>query len=215
MSINKKALELLEDLPLRADDAWYVLLVYLGVKSGAWAQIKSDAWRDGDEPKRIDASTRRTMEESLKALGLFYFIEERDTTAGLWQPDDGRKRLNQIADIYIAKEQATLDDMILARKNDDSKLLGLSLGYPKTAVEAFETDNKIFVSDLEPKIQMSEAGQLTYFALSKDHWEDELAIVETWVSALKDHSQIMWNQLRRFAPVVDDQFIKLAIKSIQ
>lgn len=215
MLIDKRALEILEDLPLRPYDAWYVLLVYLGLKSGAWVDIKSNIWREGDAAKSVPQSTRRVIEESLDALGLVYHVEERETDAGLWQPDDGaaRKRLNQIVDFYIAKEQTILDDIIRARKQGDHKLLGLSLGYPKTAVEAFGTDRKILVSKLDPKVRLSEVGQLTYFALSKDHWKDELAIVEAWIAALKDTSEIMWHQLRSDEHVVDEKFVEIAIKS--
>ena len=214
MSIDTKTLEILEDLPLRADEAWYVLLVYLGLKSGLWASIESDIWRQGDTPKQIHQSTRNIIEESLKSLGLVYSIELRDTNAGLMQSDDdSRERLNQIADIFIAKDQTTLDNLILARKNNDDKLLGLSLGYPKSAVEAFGTDKKTFVSNLSPKIQLSEVGQLTYFTLSKDNWKNELAVVEKWISALKENSHIMWYKLRRFASLVDEELINLAIRS--
>lgn len=214
MSIDKRPLELLEDLPLEALDAWYVMLVYLGLKSGAWIIAESEVWRKGDAPVRICQHTLDKIELSLHELGLFYQIDLRETEAGLWQPEgDGRQRLNQLADIYIAKDKDVLDAIVRARKTNDHTLLGLSLGFPKTAVEAFETDRKIFIKDLEPRVQLSEAGQFTYFALSKDHWREELGVVEEWIAAVKKNSSILWNELRRDVNFLDDKLIDLVVRS--
>lgn len=214
MTIDKTALEILEDLPFRADDTWYTLLVYLGMKSGAWVDVHSSIWRQGEEAREVPVSTIRQIEGALKVLDLYYHIEDRITDAGLRQPDDhSRKRMHRIVDIYIACDQTTLDNIILARKSNDHKLLGHSLGYPSTAVEAFGTDKSILVSSLSPKVQLSETCQLTYFALSKDHWEEELAIVEQWIAAVKNSSTILWYELRSFADLVDDEFVQLVIES--
>ncbi len=168
----------------------------------------------GRRTKHIPASTLDTIESSLRQLGLFYSIEFRNTDAGIWQDDKSdSKRLNQIADIYIAKNQATLDDMKQARKTNDDMLLGIALGYPESAVRAYSTKNKLMVFELDPETQLSEVGQLTYFALSKDNWKNELAVVETWVEAIKANSKIMWNQLIGYVKPIDEEVIELVLKA--
>lgn len=211
---NQEHLELLEDLPLQADDLWYILLVYLGLKSGAWVHLQSDVWREGGEAKRVSSSKVRDIEKTLETLGLTYIIDTRDTIAGIPQPDNGRKRYNQIVDIYVAADESVVNDIVRARTENDHKLLGRALGYPASAVNAFGTEEKIFVSDLDPKIQLSEVGQLTYFVLSKGGWREELAVVEKWVEAAKQ-SSIIWDRLRSFAHLVDNDLIDLAVRAQQ
>ncbi len=192
----KQAIEKIEDLPLKAVDAWYTLLVFLGEKPGAWLIISSETWREGEAPRSIPKSTLDHIEKTLSEIGLLYHIGLRETSAGLYQPENGRKRLNQLCDIYIAKEQDVLDDIILARKDNDSQKLGLALGYPTTAVAAFNTDNKLMVSQIDTSFRFSETAQMTYFALSYDHWHDEITTVERWISVLKQHSPIIFYRFK-------------------
>lgn len=206
--MDNQSIEMIEDLPLRADDAWYVLLVYLGLKSGAWIHVTSEVWREGEPKKRVSDESLKSFKETLKKIGLFYELEFRDTDAGMWQSDGGRKRYNQICDIYITKDKSTLEQLVEARHNDDDKQLGLALGYPRSAVEAFGTDEKVSLQSLDPKVKLSEVGQMTYFMLSKD-WRNELKIVEDWVDALKTHSSIIW---RRF-DIIQDDTIQLILEA--
>jgi hypothetical protein len=206
--MDNQAIEIIEDLPLRADDAWYVLLVYLGLKSGAWIHVTSEVWREGMPKKRIPDESLKGVEETLKILGLFYKLEFRDTDAGMWQSEGGRKRYNQICDIYVTKDESILEQLVEARHNDDDKQLGLALGYPRSAVEAFGINEKVSLLDLDPKIRLSEVGQMTYFMLSKD-WQNELKVVEGWVGALKTHSSIIWGRF----DIVQDDMIQLVLKA--
>ncbi len=214
MVIDNTLLERLEDLPLRPDEAWYVLLVYLGLKKGAWIQIKSDIWREGDVPKQVSPSSRTTIEETLRMLSIKYQVQLRDMEYGPSSPENSKRaRYYQIADFFIAKTENIVTDIINGRKNNDDTLLGISLGYPKTAVDAFNTGDKIFVANLSISVRLSEAGQLTYFALSKDNWQDELAVVEEWVSAVKKNSGTMWQNLQKFGNMIDQELIDSVTKS--
>ena len=206
--MDNQSIETIEDLPLRADDAWYVLLVYLGLKSGAWIHVTSEVWREGELKKRVSDESLKGFKETLKKIGLFYELEFRDTDAGMWQSDGGRKRYNQICDIYITKDKSTLEQLVEARHNDDAKQLGLALGYPNSAVEAFGTNEKVSLLDLDPKIRLSEVGQMTYFMLSKD-WQNELKVVEGWVDALKTHSTIIWGRF----DIIQDDMIQLILEA--
>ena len=139
-------------------------------------------------------------------------VELRDTDAGLFQPDDSRIRYQQLADIFITKNQETLDNMLLARLNNDDELLGMSLGYPATAVAAYNSQNKTFISKLDAKVQLSEAGQLTYFTLSKDNWQKEIDVVQEWVDAVKESSSVIWFKLRSFARIIEDDDVELILE---
>lgn len=191
--MDTKVIEYIEDLPLKAVDKWYTLLVYSKLRTGAWLLLKSDIWRDGDTPKKVSEDSIDTIKKTLSRAGIPYSIEYRDFCF----QQGARDRYQQLADIYIAIDKETLDRLVLARKSENHIELGTALGYPKTAVDSFMTKNKLIRKDLDPKTQFSEAAQLTYFALSKDNWQQELETVSEWIECAKQNSSEIYRELTR------------------
>ena len=203
--MNQKYIEMIEDLPFVANDLWYIFLVALGKKSGAWVTISSDIWRDGDDPIEIDNNKVNRIENVFKQVGLKFDSEIELTDAGIFQNVDGKLRMNYICHFYISKKQSNLDNLIEARKNKDDKKLGVALGYPRTAVDAFSANNKTFVRELDPEIIYSNLGKFTQFALSRDYWREELQVVQKWMDILADISPLTYSACcRRFNTLSPD-----------
>lgn len=217
-SIPQYHLELLEDLPLDPYDKWYVFLNYIGLKSGTWATLSSEVWREGDEPKHVSSETISTVTKSLTELGLLYQYTKRVTHLGLMQPDNERTRYNELCDVFIARDQPTLNTLtksidLQTFKHNHLKL-GAALGYPQTAVEAFlDPNTKCFTDDLDAKTQLSEAAQFANFTLSKKHWKDELAIVQNWINQTKKIAPVIWDDICRAERPITDSTVALVLRA--
>lgn len=198
--LKASQIELLEDLPLNGADKWYALLAVTGHKKGSWLNIESDIWREGDEKNRIPKERLDLFEQKLKKLGLSYALKFRDTTAGLFQPDEEsgkRVRYVQLCDIFVGTTQADCDELVEAHAADDHAKIGLALGYPETAVNVFGKPECMFASDIPEKEFDTSVTELVWFALSKEHYHDEVKLVEEWVNVLKQNSDLIYQELDR------------------
>lgn len=196
-----KQIEMIEDLPLRASDRWYVLLALTGHKKASWFCVTSDVWREGDEPIRIPDEQVHRLTAMLSALGLSYRLRFRDSDAGLFQPDDSsdfRQRYNQICDVFIGDTEEAAVELAEAAEVMDHRRLGAALGYPKTAVDTFGTSDSILVDDL-PEHTARECEPYVWFKLSRNHYEEELAVVQEWHDVVGKYSEIIAIELRKEA----------------
>lgn len=213
--MNPRTTEQIEDLGLRPDDTWYALLVMAGVRTGAWLHVQSNIWRDGDEPQFIPDDRIKQIHRVFTDASINVAIRRRVTDAGLFQPNQGtgRRRFVELADILIANNEETLSKLKEGVERMNHRQIGEALGYPTTAIEVFDKqDEKIFIDDLPPEVAYSEVGQLTFFALSKDHWQDELRVVAEWVEALKKLSPLTFSECRsRY--ILPDEISKILIKN--
>jgi len=104
-SMNKEHIYLIEDLPLRPIDIWYVFLVVLDKKSSSWLFISSDIWRDGQTIKHLDQDSIHNIKAVFDAVGLKYEFRISISNAGISQPDIGPERLSENCEVFIAKKR--------------------------------------------------------------------------------------------------------------
>lgn len=192
-------IEAIEDLPFRAVDKWYVLLALLGLKKASWVDIASDVWREGDAPLRVSDDQIDRLKKTFDELGLAYTFRFRDSAAGLFQPDkptEFRQRYNQILDVFVAGEQGVADELKGAVVVMDHRRIGTLLGYPETAVAVFGTESAVSVKNL-PDHKKVQCEPYVQFMLSRQHYEEELGVVQKWYDAVLAHSQLIALELRR------------------
>lgn len=210
-NINKENVYAIEDLPLRPIDIWYVFLVVLGKKTSSWLSTSSDIWRDGQTPKFVDQNRINDIKSVFDNVGIKYVFKKSITDAGILQSDTDTKRLNEICEIFIAKDEFILDSLVKAAHDYNHKEIGRLLGFPATAVEAFDSGNKIKKSELPPVVRYTEEVSFTQFMLSKDNWESELAIVKDWMNCLKLVSDITYCECRKQLRVMDDEVREILV----
>ena len=195
-------IELVEDLPLRADDKWYVLLALTGHKHGSWLQLESDTWREGDEQKSIAEEVNK-ITAILDKLGILYSVRFRDPEPDtIWQSEEGkglRTRIHQLVDIFIATSKDWLNELVNAVENMDHKRIGRALAYPETAVEVFGTDRAIFSDDVDNDDIDERVKKAAWIALSKDNYHKELVVVGKWLDILDANSAIVSAEVDRLA----------------
>jgi len=210
-SMSKEYIYSIEDLPFRPIDIWYVFLVVFGKKSSSWLFISSDIWRDGQTAKHLNQNIINSIKAVFDAVGLKYEFRISISNAGISQSDVGPERLSENCEIFIAKNENIISDLVKAVGMCDHKEIGELLGFPITAVEAFATKELIKKSDLEPEIRFSEVASFTQFMLSKENWKDEMAIVADWVDCLKSVSIITYYECRKQLRVLDDETREILI----
>lgn len=199
MNPTIKQIETIEDLPLKASDRWYVLLALVGRKKASWFHLKSDIWREGDEPIRIPDERIERLKTALNRLGLAHRLRFRDSDAGLFQPDepsDFRKRYNQICDVFIGNTDEAAVELFEAVQVMDHQRIGYALDYPTSSVEAFGTNSSILVDKL-PEHKAAECEPYVWFKLSRENFDKELAVVQGWYDVAKEYSEILIIELRK------------------
>lgn len=188
MHISDKQLEIIEDLPLDGVDRWYVLLALVKLKKASWLTVSSTVWREGDAPLHVPNERLDLITSKLTSLGISYRLHRRNTDAGLWQPNEEsnlRTRYNEIVDIYIGVDEVAAETLETAVESGDDKAIGTALDYPATAVAVFDTDNIFTDQDSLKESFPQHVIDNTYFVLSKDHYADELRVVESWLNAIE------------------------------
>lgn len=92
--------------------------------------------------------------------------------------------------ISVAKDSETLDRMLEIDKisdgNEHDRELGILLGYPETAVDAFVKHESMQLKDVPKEIDDSGISRFTNFVFSKDHWRDELEVLKGQIKSVKD-----------------------------
>lgn len=201
MKPSARQIEMIEDLPLRASDRWYVLLALTRHKKASWVSIESDVWREGDDEISVDKDRLSRFENVLNTLRLPYACRLRDTDAGLYQPDEGsifRKRMNQICDIFVGCDEESVEELRAAVEIMDHKRVGHALCYPASAVEAFGTNEAVSIRLLQRHDQL-ECEPYVWFMLSRQNYENELLVVQEWFEVVKEYSPIIKLKLRKEA----------------
>jgi len=82
--------------------------------------------------------------------------------------------------------------------NQYNNELGLALGFPPSAVEAYVGGNgreKLDKSTLPEHIQKGDAIAFCAFALSKDNWEEELKQAQTYADFIKSASPVIYQEI--------------------
>ncbi len=191
--LEKAIIERLEDAPVSATERFYILLVALGLRTGTWVVLKSLVWRIGDAEFRVPEYQLEYLLETLRRAGLSASIERRVTSDGLLQMEDDRERLNELVDVFVTKDQETLDRLVKAVEARDDEGIGTALGYPATAVQGFVTGHRQKLKDLPISIQLSDAGLALEMILSADHWEEELAELKMWMRVGRENSRLIFS----------------------
>ena len=107
-------------------------------------------------------------------------------------------------EIVSAKTKDNLDKFLKANKERDEKTMGLLLGYPKTAVEAYDSREvldfeKFFASELpkEKQRKLEEEGVLRFlsFRPSRKHWQEELEEVRKLQALIRQKAPSLYQEI--------------------
>ncbi len=191
--LERKEIELIEKLPLSCEDRSDVMLLYLKEKPAAFVEISRRIYKDKEESEALNQVTREKdrFQETLEKLKFPYqtkeFKEEEEKTRNLGHY------------FYIGRDPEKLSRLLEAIKNKDDKEIGLSLGYPESACDAFVNKTTIDYSELpkEERKRILKEGTLKFspFYFSRDHWQEELDLVKKWQQLIKEKSPNLYEEM--------------------
>jgi hypothetical protein len=122
-------------------------------------------------------------DEKIKSIGLLY------------------KKINQgkVSDRYcndylLAKDEATLNELMKYRADKDHEQFGRLMGFPESAVKAY-TNKTLLDNNQEQQIyEMHPDIVFNNMRLSKDSYESELEVLRNWSESLKNSAPEIYKQ---------------------
>jgi hypothetical protein len=195
--IEKEDIKAIEKLPLNLEDKRDLILLYLGEKPASLIE-ESKSYKKEKEIDFLEKinQEREKIEQIFKNLGLFWKRGGIYKVVKKKSCDIGYKFL-------VSKNPENLSQLIKALEEKDSKKIGLSLGYPKTAAEAFAKGELLDYKNLKKLISKEEWEEIKKenlfkfltFHLSKDHWREELEIVKRHQKLIKEKAPRLYEEI--------------------
>jgi hypothetical protein len=131
----------------------------------------------------------RTTAELLTKLGLPFEGEPPHEDNGIYR-----------FSFVVAKDTENLTKAVEADKTNNDKEFGALMGYPKTAVDAYQTENAFDLRTELPKEELEELEEEEVLAFlefmpSKGHWREELDEVRTIQKLIKEQSPELYDEI--------------------
>lgn len=154
---------------------------------GSFDVIESDEHRK--QLEREMGEEYRAATELLQKLGLKFQGEPPKEDNGIYG-----------FSLTIAKTEENLNKAVEADKAGKDKEYGVLMGYPKTAVEAYQTEEAYDLETELPKDELEkleEEGVLAFleFMPSKSHWKEELDFVRETQKEIKEKASELHDEI--------------------
>lgn len=180
---EKEKIELIENLPLDYQGRMSLALLYLKKQPAILAEVSRRIYK-GEEKEvlnQLDLEKEQVI-KSLEKIGFVYWVKKFKI--------EEEKTHNLGYKFSISKNPENLSRLLMAIKNRDDKEIGLALGYPESACEAFvnETllDYEKMPKEEKEKLIKQGASKFIFFHLSQYHWQKELTLIRNWQRTLKE-----------------------------
>jgi len=179
--VDPAIVERIEKLDLDAGQKLDLLMVLAGKKPSAYIYFNVSMWNDLDSEMQIFMNEDQVQEiiDIVQDSGLQNIVYPRENDIQQITLTDGRETMlySDVVRISTTKDQASLDKLDEAFKIKDRGLsVGVALGFPETAAQAFA--GKIKEKDLAEIPQEVLLSEDFLFSpvgtLSKDYWQEEI-----------------------------------------
>jgi hypothetical protein len=94
---------------------------------------------------------------------------------------------------FIGKNKQSLRELLAEHRENN---VGLALGYPKTAVEAFNKgiEHKADLFAL-PRDIFAFYMNFRFFVLSQSHWQEEMKLIRNWASVIEGTAPKLYKKM--------------------
>ena len=153
-----------------------ILMAADGKKPATWQHIASEKWNEGERETRITSERWKRLDAIFAALGLVYASRTRLDDTTFVQPKDGTHQWVELADIFLAKDQACADNLAQSVVEKDHSQTGTLLGFPSSAVQSYVAKNCLPISEwpLFTETVNADAMKFLDHMISKDNWQREI-----------------------------------------
>ena len=197
---ERRELEVIEKSSLSPQDKEDLLLVYLGEKPAVWIGTGNRFYKTETE------EVRREKMESLNRKG----EETKRVLENLSLPNhfyshgtEEEKTILMSHDFLVGQDSGKLKRLREVLESGESKDIGLALGYPESAVEAFikgevldrAKDLKRLSKKERDELKKEEVFKFLTFGLSKSNWREELELVRKYQRAIKEKSPRIYDEI--------------------
>lgn len=170
-----------------------ILLTAAGLRPTTMSHLHSEKYTSDEMILRVDPDEIRILENILRALKLSFHTRRRVIDQGHEKPT-----FHEVVDFFIAKSDELARALKQAVLDWDEKLIGLTLGYPRTAVEAYIDEDLLLDMNKHPVStpEVSEQNMhLLAHRLSSNSWRDEVKYIENSGEVLKKLSPVIYDKL--------------------
>lgn len=142
-----------------------ILLVLTGHKPVA--EVYSAHWESTATGRRAAPDDPEQLATFLVSLGLAYDI----------------KTTEYAANVIVARSHELIDGYL---QGNGSKHTGELLGYPETAIAAFDSSDSMPIIEQAAIEQKESLESFSPFRLSKKHWHQELVVIQNWLAVIRN-----------------------------
>lgn len=213
---HEEAMRCIEELPIDDGAKIDILLVFKGLKRCAADLLVSLMEGDENEVQISQEEAARRLsnfESSIQRLGLFAAPGERVEHDGYaFQIYTVGSSLDETVELNQLWEDAKSDNISSEEKLALERRKGELLGFPKTAVEAFENsialdkkmspETRILVSELQisteelpESVRSEDYMAFLGFIPSRGHWREELKTVQGWAQTVKETDPLLYDRV--------------------
>ena len=199
---ERKEIEMIEKSPLEYQDKMELALLYLGEKPAIWIDTpishrvfyKSERKREEVEILNKLSVEKENLEQVLKDLNLVYELQKNEV--------ENEETYSIEYSFLVAKNSENFSRLKNAIKAEDSKEIGLILGYPKTAVEAFDSGKELDYKKLPEKeikkLTEEETSKFLDFHLSENNWQEELNLTRRHQALIKEKFPNLYKEVIKY-----------------
>ena len=187
-SLEEKAfIERIENLKTNKDARRMIILTWKGLKPVS--ELNFEKYDPENDPERLKKITE--TEKLLTDLGLFShriqkelhgtrFDKEGNGTPMIFYEDNYRISKNKEYLQYFVDHFGKEED------HETTKKLGTILGYPESAIEAWNSPNRsLTILDKKNELYSRDEMAFSKFRLSKQNWAKEFETIQKWAQEIK------------------------------
>lgn len=203
---EKKEIELIENAPLYHQDKMNLALVYLDEKPAAWIEtpLSHKAFSQAKREKEESEALNRLAKEKGKVAKLLDQLNLIRDKGGIIKAETEDTYIIS-CNFVVGKDPENFSRLQKAIEKGDDKEIGLALGYPKTAVEGYISENLLDYKELRKSLPKEELKELQAegifkfinpeFHPSKDHWREELEVVRRHKRLLEEKFPNLYKEI--------------------
>lgn len=171
-----------------------ILMVADGKKPATWQVITSKKWSEGDSETRISAARWSELNYIFDALGLVSVVQTRLDDTTFVQPKNGRHQWIELADVFLSRDNSHAHKLASAVASGDHRRIGIHLGFPQSAIDAFMSKNTIPISEWPKSTDTIDEESMKFLnhMISRDNWKEEISYLPLFSQRVKELSSIIY-----------------------